>query len=195
MSETVIEVVEQSPLVSTTLEQTVVDISPHEAPNVEVSEDSTSVSITEQEAVIEINDPEPIQITISECIKDSGAVSTDVPLTISKIYAENISALRVVTAVDAARVEKADIVTFSQAKVLGITLQAGITGFEGEILILGIIEDGSFSFPVNDLLYLGSDGNITNIPPELPTSLFSTTIGHSLGNGAIFIDIKDPIEL
>jgi len=128
-------------------------------------------------------------------IKDAGSVSTNVPLTISRVYDETISALKAVRAVSSTNVEKGEPTSFSMATVLGISLQAGSAGFEGEILILGIIEDGSFTFPLNDLLYLGIDGAITNVAPALPSSTHSTTIGQSLGNGAIFIDIKDPIEL
>lgn len=197
MSEILVEVVEQTNTVSTSVEEIEVEVSPLPASSVEISEDATSIAVSETSTLLEITEPAPIQIIVSEMIKDSGSGApdiTDIPLTISKIYAEIISALKAVTSISSTEVVKAEPDTFTNAKVLGITLNGGITGFEGELIILGVLADPSFNFPVNDLLYLGTDGLITNVAPALPT-VFSTTIGHSLGLGSIFINLQDPIAL
>ena len=76
--------------------------------------------------------------------------------------------------------------------MLGISIQAGLTGQDIAVLLFGKIEDASFNFPLNEPLFLDLNGVITSTPP---TTDFSVNIGHSLGLGAIFIDIKEPIEL
>jgi len=110
----------------------------------------------------------------------------------TRICDENISALRLVTAIDSTDIELANNNIYSSSKVLGLSLQSGNIGDEIEVLLFGKVEDNSFSFTLNEPLFLTSNGQITS---TAPTSDFSVNIGHSLGVGAIFIDIKEPIEI
>jgi hypothetical protein len=82
--------------------------------------------------------------------------------------------------------------TYNNSKVIGITLEAGGIGDEVTILLFGKLDDVSFTFPVNDSLFLSASGAITNVPP---TSGTSTLVGHSLGVGSIFVKIERPITL
>lgn len=110
----------------------------------------------------------------------------------TRVCSEPISALRLVRALNDSDISLANKTDYTQSKVLGIALQSGSIGEEIEVLLFGKIEDSFFSFPLNEPLFLDLNGLITSTPP---VSGFSTNIGHSLGLGAIFIDIKEQIEL
>tara|TARA_R110000803_G_scaffold162194_1_gene225811 strand:+ start:21086 stop:21463 length:378 start_codon:yes stop_codon:yes gene_type:complete len=111
---------------------------------------------------------------------------------LEKIADEAISALKCVTSVSTTNVELADSLDFNDSKVLGVAVTAGNIGEKIKIITFGEIKDASFIFTLNEPLYLGNNGLITQAPPAIG---FVTTIGHGLGNGAIFININESIEL
>lgn len=113
-------------------------------------------------------------------------------LVISKVADEAISALQLVTLTSNTNCKLADNGTYDDALVLGVALNGGGIGTTIEILSFGVLEDPFFTYALNDVLFLNSSGTITNTPP---TTGFSTTIGQSLGTGAIFITVERPIEL
>tara|TARA_R110002153_G_scaffold136399_2_gene286298 strand:+ start:2219 stop:2704 length:486 start_codon:yes stop_codon:yes gene_type:complete len=82
--------------------------------------------------------------------------------------------------------------TYDQATIIGISITGATDGNRVKYQIDGRLEDSSFAFPLNDPLYLGLDGNITNIPP---ISGHRTRLGTSLGIGTIQIEIEEPIIL
>lgn len=107
-----------------------------------------------------------------------------------------MSALTFVTATSDTNISKAiNNGTFSEATVLGMTLSVAPLGGDVEILMFGKIKDPFFTYPVNTLLFLSTNGTITDVAPSLPLATHSTEIGHSLGNGAIFLNINKPIIL
>ena len=109
------------------------------------------------------------------------------------VAAENISALRAVRLINANECELGDPDTiYEDAKVVGISLTAATTGNNVEVLTFGILEDPFFTFPLNEPIFLAPNGVVTDVPP---TTGFSTQIGHSLGTGQIFINIREPLEL
>jgi len=110
----------------------------------------------------------------------------------SRVCSEDISALKLVIAISDTNIILANKTDYINSKVLGISLQAGVTGSTIDVLLFGKIEDPFFSFPLNEPLFLDLNGTITNVPPTID---FSVNIGHSLGVGAIFIDIKEQIQL
>jgi hypothetical protein len=116
-------------------------------------------------------------------------------LTDLKTCAVDISALQLVKAINDSEIAIATPDDFSNAKVLGMALTAGTTGNQIEILLFGKLEDPFFNFTVNQPLFLKDNGVTSNVAPTLPTENFNTTIGHSLGTGAIFLNIQEPIEL
>lgn len=125
----------------------------------------------------------------------SGPVDNAKRLIDTKTCAENISALKLVTAINDTEILLAEPDTFSNSKVLGIALQAGTTGQEIEVLLFGKVDDNTFMFTVNNPLYLKTNGTISDIEPSLPSENFNETIGYSLGSGSIFINIQEPIKL
>lgn len=109
----------------------------------------------------------------------------------TKVCAEVISALKMVRAVSDTDILKGNYTTYESAKCLGIALQSGSVGTSIDVLLFGKVEDPFFNFPVNAPLFLGLDGSITTVSNA--TDDFSVTIGYSLGAGAIFIKIEEPI--
>lgn len=83
-------------------------------------------------------------------------------------------------------------ISFATSTVVGISITGNTTGNQVKYKVDGILEDSSFNFPINDQLYLGNNGNITNVPP---TTGQRTLIGTSCGVGAINVNIQEPIIL
>lgn len=109
------------------------------------------------------------------------------------IATEVISALRAVTLVDEDSCKLGQSQTnFMDAKVVGIALNSAAIGVSVRVLAFGILEDPFFTFPLNEPIFLKSNGDLSNIEE---TTGYSVQVGHSLGVGSIFINIREPIEL
>jgi hypothetical protein len=111
---------------------------------------------------------------------------------VKKILSENISALKLVSAINLTEIKVSEPDTFENSKVIGIAIEGGTTGEKKKILEFGELADAFFTFALNVPLFLGLNGVVTDAPQSVG---FNVTIGHSLGSGAIFIDIQEPIEL
>lgn len=112
---------------------------------------------------------------------------------LKSIADEVISALKLVYLSDSSKhIRLADPTDYAKSQVIGITLQAGTLGNEIKVLTFGILEDSFFNFPLNIPLYLGMSGTITS---DVPTSGMSVRIGHSLGSGAIYLQVQRPTIL
>lgn len=83
--------------------------------------------------------------------------------------------------------------TYEEATVIGVTLTAATLGNQVEVLLFGLLEDASFTFPNNVPLFLTAGGTITDSAPV--AGEFFVRIGRSQGTGAIFVDIEEPTEL
>jgi len=119
-------------------------------------------------------------------------------LALTRTSDQAISALKVVRLTSSTNVDIADsTLTFADAIVAGIALDtAPAAGVEIQVQTYGVLEDAFFTFPLNDLLFLSSNGTITNTAPSLGGGdTHRVAIGKSLGVGAIFIDIEEPIIL
>lgn len=134
----------------------------------------------------------PFTGTLDYFDTDGGSSTPSPNITETKTASETISALKLVTAIDATQVEVAEKDNYPNSKVLGLALTAANIGEQVEVLLFGKHTDASFTFTLNEPLFLTSAGVISSIAP---TTEFSVNIGHSLGAGAIFIDIQEQIEL
>lgn len=85
-----------------------------------------------------------------------------------------------------------DNVTYSEASVIGISITGALSGNSVKYVEIGKLNDSSFNFPINDQIYLGANGTLTNIPP---VAGFRTLIGTSNGVGEIQINIQEPIMI
>lgn len=83
--------------------------------------------------------------------------------------------------------------TIDKALVMGAALNDANSGENVEVLLIGVLSDALFSgFSVNDLLFLDTDGAITNTKP---TNKYLTIVGRALGNNEILIFIQQPTVL
>ncbi len=104
-----------------------------------------------------------------------------------------ISATKIVRSIDSGTVGIAEPDTFTNANSFGIATSATTaSGQPLDVVTVGEFFDAFFAFPLNDTLYLGPVGTLTNI---VPTTGFITVIGYSLGTGGIFLNIQQPIEI
>ena len=91
-------------------------------------------------------------------------------------------------------VDLTDDGTYDESLAVGIALETKLAGQEIRILTFGIAEDPSFVWAINEKLFLGNSGSITNTPTTT-VGEFVTPIGQSLGLGAIFIRIDEAEEV
>ena len=117
-------------------------------------------------------------------------------LKVNRIASEDISALKLVKADSPTNVSKAFLNgTAEDAEVLGLAITAATTGNEVCVLLFGANTDITHAgFALNDPIFLGLDGALTQTPPST-SGQFRTQIGKSLGGNQIFINITEPIEL
>jgi len=115
-----------------------------------------------------------------------------VKLSFSKIADNTISALQIVRLTSDTNIDLADKSVLGTALAAGIAINGGTVGSTIVVVAAGIVEDASFTYTLNDILFLNTSGAITTVAP---TTGFSTVIGKSLGTGAIYINIEQPIAL
>lgn len=104
--------------------------------------------------------------------------------------AENISALKVVYADTATTVRVAS--SGSSNKPIGVATAAASIGNPVTIRTFGELSDASFLFAFDTPLFLNNVGSLSS---TAVTSGYHTEIGHGLGTGKIFINIKNQITL
>ena len=110
-----------------------------------------------------------------------------------KIANETISAVSAVKLDSPTNISRAtNDNNISAATVFGIARTAGTAGANIEVTTAGNFYDSSLNFPVNDSIYLGANGALTNVAP---VTGFLTQIGISGGPGLIIINIDEPIIL
>lgn len=104
----------------------------------------------------------------------------------------DISAMKPVRAIDLSNVIIANDNTYLESRVIGITTHAALDGEPIKVQLFGKLDDASFNFPLNEPLFVNEFGNITDI---FSLDDFHSKIGYSLGNGSIFVQPAEPIEL
>lgn len=108
------------------------------------------------------------------------------------VASENISALKLIYRTSPTDGGLADYQDISKKDVIGLSLTTATIGNTFECLLFGKHEDAFFNYSINEILFLGNNGNITNVAP---TTGYSVTIGKGFGTGSIFINIERPIIL
>ena len=193
MSEKTIEIIEQPTVLEVSISETNITVEPKVVNLLEIQELVTQLEIKDQQVTeidIENTKTEVIEVVIEGPRGPQGAAGTEIEVE----AAENISALRIVRALNASQVVKADsTMTFTEARCLGMATEAITTGNTGLVKFFGAIEDASFTYTAGTPLFLTQDGQISDV--QDPLSVYNSTIGHGLGAGAIFIDLQEPIEL
>jgi len=157
--------------------------------------DNSSITLDEANSQIVLQTNDSLGDTYYSFLpitNDPNGASAASLLTETKIYTQTISALKLLNAVDGTSVQIAGTTNYAQSKVLGIAKFAGNIGDSKSVILFGKVEDATFIWPVNTLLYLDSNGSITDIAP---VTGFLVNIGYSLGSGAIFLNIQEPIQI
>lgn len=107
---------------------------------------------------------------------------------------EPISALKLVYAALDGKIYVANnTATFDEALVMGVAINAAASiGDMVTIVLSGVLQDTSWSWAANELLFLNSLGTITNV---IPVSGHRSKIGKALMSNKILIEIEEPIIL
>lgn len=84
-----------------------------------------------------------------------------------------------------------DVLTHA-AKVVGMTLGATNAGDVINVLRSGAITEPSWSWVVDQPVFLGANGLMTQTQPEAP-ALFSLIVGFPITATTLFISIREPI--
>lgn len=117
-------------------------------------------------------------------------------LVISRIASVSISAMQLVKSDSATHVSIATSQsTFEDSEVLGLALVGASVGDPVDILIFGAVQDGSFSFTLNDPVFLGGSGQVTQTVPASPTDTHSVRVGKAIASDELFLNIAQPIVL
>lgn len=101
------------------------------------------------------------------------------------------SPVRLVTA---DTVSVANVDTRINATVYGIAIESKLTGEDVKILLMGNLEDPSFTFGLNDGLFQSAAGPISDQSTTIVGEFFCR-IGKSNGTGSIFVNPELPIEV
>ena len=129
--------------------------------------------------------------SVDDWVSDSA--STDAQKLITTFIASgDISALKPVRAVDLNTVILANDGSYTESRVIGVTTTSALDGEPIKVQLFGKLDDVSFTFPLNEPLFVDEFGNITDV---FSLDDFHSKIGYSLGNGSIFVQPAEPIEL
>lgn len=143
------------------------------------------VSENVQDALVEVYD----------LATGGGAVENAQRLVLTRLALVQISALKLVTAASPTEVIISSPDTYVNSKTLGIALTAANIGQPITVLMFGKCSDLSFNFSLNAPLFLNALGNLTEISPDVQGVAHHVQVGHSLGSGEVFINIREPIAI
>lgn len=80
-------------------------------------------------------------------------------------------------------------------RIVGMTAHAAVSGAPVVISIYGEITEPSWNWIVDQPVYLGADGFLTQTPPAAPAAKFSVVVGFPISATTLFINIGIPITL
>lgn len=80
-------------------------------------------------------------------------------------------------------------------RLVGMTTHAAVSGAPVAISIYGEVTEPSWNWNVDQPVYLGVDGFLTQTPPAAPAAKFSVVVGFPISATTLFINIGIPITL
>lgn len=80
-------------------------------------------------------------------------------------------------------------------RVLGMSTNAAGDGGEVGVKKFGEITEPSWSWDTQLPVYLGLNGQLTQVPPSNPTNAFSMVVGYPITPTSLFVNIGIPITL
>ena len=173
--------------------------------NIESTQDSTPSIQCKQDQVyqtIESVRTEPyINVLEYKCSDSGGGGSVAVAdvareIEVEVVCGEDMSALRLFYIGSDGKAYLANASsTYEQSQAVGMSKNAALQNGTIKGLLFGKISDPFFNFPLNEDLFLGSNGTLTDQDPQSLGFLFQKKVGISLGAGAIFLNINSTIIL
>ena len=80
-------------------------------------------------------------------------------------------------------------------RCVGITTGAAMQGTPATVSNFIEITEPSWNWDVNQPVYLGADGYLTQIPPSAPAAKFSVVVGFPISITTLFVNVGIPIVL
>lgn len=80
-------------------------------------------------------------------------------------------------------------------RIVGMTTHAAVAGALVALSIYGEVTEPSWNWSVDQPVYLGADGFLTQTPPAAPAAKFSVVVGFPISATTLFINIGIPITL
>jgi hypothetical protein len=108
------------------------------------------------------------------------------------VASANLSALRIITTNSEGQLIYADSQSSQPSPAIGILLAAVMAGNSIRVLTSGIVSDAAWNWVVNQPLFLGIDGTLTQTPPETGVLLQVAT---PITPQQINFEIQEPIFL
>lgn len=78
---------------------------------------------------------------------------------------------------------------------LGLTLGAAAIGGNVSVQRVGDIAEPSWVWTPGEAIYLGTSGQLTQIPPIAPAAVFLLVVGFAISATRAFIDVQTPVFL
>jgi|GEM_PF-2863888 len=124
-------------------------------------------------------------------LPDQSAAESAKQVVSDVIYGEEISAMNLIyISADGKAYKATNNADYDSARVAGITLQYGNLGQTKPYLVFGRVDDAIFNFSGALDLFLGLNGNIISADPSATGALFYKSVGQSLKQGSIFLNIS-----
>lgn len=135
----------------------------------------------------------PATWTLEGKLFDGSSVIASEKLVKTFTAGETISALKLVYLSASNTIKTAlPSSTYGEATAIGVAINGASTGGSVDVQLFGVMNDPSFGFAANALLFLSTSGSIVS---TAPSSTFLTRVGYGLGSGAIFLNLEKPIVL
>ena len=105
-----------------------------------------------------------------------------------------LSGHRVVTVDDNGQAIYANAATLSHMnKILGMTTGAASAASSVNVQLIGEFTEGSWNWSLNQPIYLGLNGALTQAVPETPSSVFSIVVAFPISATKILLNLREPI--
>lgn len=81
-----------------------------------------------------------------------------------------------------------------RSRALGLTTSAAMSGSQETVLTFGRITEPSWNWTLEQPVFLGANGYLTQTPPDAP-ALFQRVVGLPVDAQTLFVSIQSPINL
>ena len=192
MTDVDIDSINPNPIVVVEPQQSIIEVVSNISQTIEIKEETQSIQVGVQEPLnIAVQEIKVLNVAVGNITTNAESAKT---LIAPMQCFEDISALQIVRLVSSNQIAIAKNNGIEdEALAIGIALAAGLAGSFVPVQLFGRVEDPFFNFAPNAFLFLGTNGNLTTFygnPNE-----YRVLLAQSLGPGAIFLNIKEPIQI